>query len=292
MRFDIRYTTRFRYDSEVVESQNDLRACPAVNARQQLLHYRVTTSPASRVFSYSDYWGTRVDAFGVRGPHTELEVVAEATVETSRPAMLTVAPRWDELADPGYRDTHVEYLRPSPHTEWGDAVAQEATRVRDLVGDDVVSAVLAINRFVGTTVTYAPGATYVGVSTEEVLDRREGVCQDFAHLFIAMCRSLGIAARYVSGYLFAVDESRGASTDRDEVEVQTHAWVEVAVPGADWWPLDPTNRQEVGVRHIKIGHGRDYDDVAPMRGTYTGPAEHDLDVHIHIRRLAQVQQQQ
>ena len=292
MRFDIRYTTRFRYDSEVVESQNDLRACPAVNARQQLLHYRVTTSPASRVFSYSDYWGTRVDAFGVRGPHTELEVVAEATVETSRPAMLTVAPRWDELADPGYRDTHVEYLRPSPHTEWGDAVAQEAARVRDLVGDDVVSAVLAINRFVGTTVTYAPGATYVGVSTEEVLDRREGVCQDFAHLFIAMCRSLGIAARYVSGYLFAVDESRGASTDRDEVEVQTHAWVEVAVPGADWWPLDPTNRQEVGVRHIKIGHGRDYDDVAPMRGTYTGPAEHDLDVHIHIRRLAQVQQQQ
>ena len=206
--------------------------------------------------------------------------------------MLTVAPRWDELADPGYRDTHVEYLRPSPHTEWGDAVAQEAARVRDLVGDDVVSAVLAINRFVGTTVTYAPGATYVGVSTEEVLDRREGVCQDFAHLFIAMCRSLGIAARYVSGYLFAVDESRGASTDRDEVEVQTHAWVEVAVPGADWWPLDPTNRQEVGVRHIKIGHGRDYDDVAPMRGTYTGPAEHDLDVHIHIRRLAQVQQQQ
>ena len=292
MRFDIRYTTRFTYDADVVESQNDLRACPAVDGRQQLLHYRVTTSPASRVYSYTDYWGTRVDAFGVRGAHDQLEVVAEATVETSRPSLLTVAPRWAELSDPAYRDEHVEYLRPSPHTAWGADVADEAERVRDLVGDDVVSAVLAINRFVGTSVAYSPGATYVGVSTDEVLERREGVCQDFAHLFIAMCRSLGIAARYVSGYLFAVDESQGATTDRDEVEVQTHAWVEVAVPGADWWALDPTNRQEVGVQHIKIGHGRDYDDVAPMRGTYTGPADHDLDVHIRIRKLAQAQQQQ
>ena len=86
MRFDIRYTTRFTYDADVVESQNDLRACPAVDGRQQLLHYRVTTSPASRVYSYTDYWGTRVDAFGVRGAHDQLEVVAEATVETSRPS--------------------------------------------------------------------------------------------------------------------------------------------------------------------------------------------------------------
>lgn len=292
MRFDIRYTTRFTYGHDVVESQNDLRACPAADERQQVLHYRLTTSPASRVFSYSDYWGTRVDAFGIRGPHTALEVTAEATVETSRPAMLTAAPRWAQLDDPDYRDRHVEYLRPSPHTAWGEGVEREARRLRELVGDDVVSTVLAVNRFVGTGIDYVPGATYVGVTVEDVLTRREGVCQDFAHLFVALCRSLGIAARYVSGYLFAVDERRGGEPEHDEVEVQTHAWVEVAVPGAAWWALDPTNQQEVGVRHIKIGHGRDYEDVAPLRGTYTGPAEHELDVSIRIRRLAAVQQQQ
>lgn len=293
MRFDIRYTTRFTYGGPVTESQNDLRACPASNDRQQVLHYRVTTSPAARIAHHTDYWGTRVDSFGVRAPHDSLEVVAEATVETSRQPMVTVAPSMAALDDPTYRDEHVEYLRRSPHVAWGEEVVAAARKQADLVGDDVVSTVLALHRFVGTTIEYVPGATYVGVPTGEVLAQQQGVCQDYAHLLIAMCRSLGIAARYVSGYLFATDERQGDQPEEDVVQVQTHAWVEMAVPGAEgWWALDPTNRKEVGVRHVKIGHGRDYDDVAPLRGTYTGGAEHGLDVDITIRRLVAAQQQQ
>ncbi|MBW3663744.1 MAG: transglutaminase family protein [Actinobacteria bacterium] len=292
MRFDIRYRTVFDYAGEVVESQNELRACPTSDERQQVLHYDVTTSPSSRTFSYVDYWGTRVDAFGIRLPHRHLEVVATATVETSRGRPVAASPRFAELTEADFRDEHLEYLEPSPHVEWNDVVATEARERAEVAGDDVVGAALALHRAVGTSFEYRAGATYVGVPVAEVLAARVGVCQDFAHVVIGMARSLGIPARYVSGYLFAVSERNGTDPDVDEVDVKTHAWVEVAIPGFGWWGLDPTNRQEVGLRHVKIGHGRDYDDVAPMRGLYTGPTDHDLHVSVHIRRSAQQQQQQ
>jgi transglutaminase-like putative cysteine protease len=95
-----------------------------------------------------------------------------------------------------------------------------------------------------------------------------------------------VPARYVSGYFFTVDDRTGAATDNDEVEVETHAWVEAAVPGVGWWAFDPTNRQTVGERHVTIGRGRDYDDVAPLRGVFNGAQEHELSVNVRMRRLA------
>ena len=120
MRFDIRYRTSFTYEDLVRESQNELRACPASNENQDLISYRVVTSPSTKVYSFTDYWGTRVDAFGLRPPHVALEVVAEASVETRQRPLLAVAPHLDELAARELRNEHWEYLQPSPHTEWGD----------------------------------------------------------------------------------------------------------------------------------------------------------------------------
>jgi transglutaminase-like putative cysteine protease len=111
------------------------------------------------------------------------------------------------------------------------------------------------------------------------------VCQDYAHLAVAMCRSIGIPARYVSGYLFTLSDASGVDADVDVVRVQTHAWFEAAIPGFGWLALDPTNQQEVGLRHVKIGHGRDYDDVPPMRGVFAGGAVPDVDVTVEIRRM-------
>ena len=122
---------------------------------------------------------------------------------------------------------------------------------------------LALHRFVHTSLRYTPGATYIGVDVNEVLAKAQGVCQDYAHLAVALCRSVGIPARYVSGYFFAASEATGAEVEGDEVTVQTHAWFEAAIPGWGWLALDPTNAQQVGQRHITIGHGRDYDDVPP-----------------------------
>jgi transglutaminase-like putative cysteine protease len=145
---------------------------------------------------------------------------------------------------------------------------------------------------VGGLLAYEPGTTYVGVPITDVLDRGEGVCQDYAHLAVAMCRSAGIPARYVSGYLFTADDSTGDDVDGDDVSVQTHAWFEAAIPQYGWLALDPTNRQTIGLRHVKIGHGRDYADVSPLHGAYSGPPDASLEVAVEMRRLAAGQQQQ
>jgi transglutaminase-like putative cysteine protease len=295
VRLDIRYTTRFEYDSPVSESQNELRACPASDDRQALLHYNVTTTPSSRITWYADHWGTRVDTFGARLPHRTLEVVAEATVETWAQPLITAAPRRADLEALDFRDAHLEFLAASPHVRPGPRVVEAARNAAEVAGDDVIGAALAVHRAVSSRLTYAPGETYVGVKVEDVLGAGRGVCQDFAHLAVAMYRSLGIPARYVSGFLYAADDATGAEVVGDEVEVQTHAWVEVAIPtgdprrgrgGATWLALDPTNSLEVGEQHVTIGRGRDYDDVAPFRGVFSGASDHELEVSVAMRRLA------
>ena len=287
MRLDIRYVTRFEYGGPVVESQNELRACPASEATQQVVHYHVSTTPPARVASHVDYWGTRVDTFGIAAPHRHLEVVAAATVDTApRPVPPQDVPM-GALDDPAWCDAHLEYLQPSPHVAWGAAVATRAAALRDSLGAaaDVRSMIEAVDASVGA-LEYRPGRTTIGVAVEEVLAVGAGVCQDFAHLAIAMLRSVGIPARYVSGYFFTADDSTGAVAESDEVEVETHAWVEAAVPGFGWWAIDPTNRSAVGERHVTIGRGRDYDDVAPFRGVFNGAPEHELQVNVRMRRLA------
>jgi transglutaminase-like putative cysteine protease len=296
VRLDIRYRCAFEYGELVHESQNELRACPVSDGRQTLLSYRVSTYPASSVFSFDDYCGTRVDTFGVREPHIYLEVSADATVDTRAAPLLTNTAPLAAVQEPAFVEEHWEYLQRSPHAEWDDRVAHEAALQVELAGPECVSVALGIHRRVGILLRYAPGSTYVGVPVDQVIERGEGVCQDFAHLAVAMCRAVGMPARYVSGYLFTDDDATGDDPESDAVRVQTHAWFEAAVPGIGWLALDPTNRQAVGLRHVKIGHGRDYDDVPPLRGTYSGPPGAELDVSVEIRRLAlagaSLQQQQ
>ncbi|MGH9135835.1 MAG: transglutaminase-like domain-containing protein, partial [Acidimicrobiales bacterium] len=197
-----------------------------------------------------------------------------------------MAPQHAALDDPAFVDAHSEYLERTAHVSWDGGVTGAARRAVELAGGDVVAEVLALHRLVGTTMRYVPGSTYVGVDIEDVLARGEGVCQDFAHLAVALCRSVGIPARYVSGYFFTVDDATGADTDDNVVHVQTHAWFEAAVPRFGWLALDPTNQQAVGLRHVKIGHGRDYDDVQPLRGVFAGGAHNDVEVNVEIRRMS------
>jgi transglutaminase-like putative cysteine protease len=284
MRLDIRYVTRFDYDGVVVESQNELRACPSTDDHQHLVHYHVTTTPVSRVASYMDHWGTRVDTFGVRAPHDHLEVVASATVETQERPLPTRDVALTALADADWRDEHLEFLQRSAHVAWGEPVVAFAHGAA-VGATDVMGVVRAVDAAVGALV-YGRGRTTGGMPVDKVLAEGAGVCQDFAHLAIAAYRILGIPARYVSGFFFTADDATGAEASDDVVEVETHAWVEVAVPGIGWVALDPTNRQPVGPRHVAIGRGRDYDDVAPFRGVFSGAVGHELSVSVTMRRLA------
>ena len=295
-RYDVKYRTTIHYDAVVRSSQNELRACPVSDDFQQLVAYRVTTHPGTRVLSYQDYFGTRVDTFGIREPHVSLEITAEASVETFPRPIVSVSPRLAELQAPAFRDEYIEYLGPTPHTAWEGDIASAAQRIATITGDDVVGIVLALHRFVHTSLNYTPGATYIGVDVNEVLAKAKGVCQDYAHLAVSLCRSVGIPARYVSGYFFAASEQTGAEVDGDEVVVQTHAWFEAAIPDWGWLALDPTNALQVGQRHIAIGCGRDYDDVPPVRGVYTGGGRPNTDAAVEIHRLPavirQLQEQQ
>jgi len=284
VRFDIRYHTRFTYEPGVSESHNELRACPITDEHQRLVTYRVGVSPAARPLSFTDYWGTRVDAFGVRGSHDALEVVAEATVETEprddRPSGSTHA----DLDVPDFVARHHEFLQPTRHTEWDDHLRALATERAHAAGPTVVDAVAGIHDLVRESLRYVTGSTDIGIPVTEVLRGGVGVCQDYAHLMVALCRSVGIPARYVSGYLFTADDSTGAEADRPVVRVQTHAWVETAIPHSGWRALDPTNGRSVGELHVKVGHGRDYDDVSPFRGVYQGVSAVTLDASVEIRR--------
>jgi transglutaminase-like putative cysteine protease len=291
MRLEIRYLNEFDYSEPAWESHNLLRACPMSNEHQHLVSYQLDVTPLSQVYSYTDYWGTRVDEFGVLEPHQTLRICAESVVENQAPSMPLDNPALETLIPA--RSELSSYLRPSPHATWDEVINDTA---RDAIqgSDGIFDAVVAISDAVTTSLEYEPGATYVGVEVSDVLSQGKGVCQDFAHLGIAMCRSVGIPARYVSGDLYAADQTMAVTPDEAELDVQTHAWIETFVPGHGWWALDPTNPQPIGELHVKIGHGRDYQDVMPLRGVYHGGAEHELGVHVRItrERLSQATQQQ
>ncbi len=284
--FDIRFVSEFRYPQPVWDSHNLLRACPCSDDRQALLSYRVELSPAASVVTYQDYFGTRVDLFGVAQPHRTLEVAAEIRVAMSGPAPGDPPGASGPTSDERFAAEHWEYLVPSAHVSFGESIMREALDVIAGIGDDAFARGSALCEHVRKSFQYAPGWTHIGIDIAELQRARRGVCQDFAHYLIALCRSVGVPARYVSGYLFASDSQDASTPSADEVLVQTHAWMEIAIPGAGWWPLDPTNRMVVGGRHVKIGHGRDYDDVLPLRGLYHGPFHHELDVSVCMRRLA------
>ncbi len=293
MRIKIRYESAFEYPEAVRESHNVLRACPADDEHQTVHRYEVHVAPTGRIQSYRDYWGTRVDSFGIRRPHGSLVVSAEADVTTGeRPAPKPGAPMSRYGSDAVVLGHH-SYLQRSPHADWSEDLGDEA---RDTIGglDTAVEAVVALHDHVADVIDYAPGATYVGMDVNDVRRRRKGVCQDFAHLAIAMYRSAGIPARYVSGYLYAADQTVAVAPEIAEIINATHAWVEAFVPGFGWWGIDPTNPTPVGELHVKIGHGRDYDDVMPLRGVYHGPADHKLGVSVTMSReqLSQAQSQQ
>lgn len=287
MRLDISYRMNFQYDAPVWESQNEIRARPRSDDRQQVVARRLVTAPTSKVMAFVDYWGTTVHHVGVREPHMAFEIVAEAAVETSAPEPLTVDPGLDSVVAPEFSLAHAEFLTPSVHTNWSPEVQQLAMQA-STQSSTVPELISAVVQTVREQIAYQSGTTEIGVSLADLLRGGAGVCQDFAHLTIGMFRSIGVPARYVSGFLFATDETAVGPDEEEEeiVRVQTHAWVEVAVPGHGWFAIDPTNDVPVAAKHAVIGHGRDYDDVAPVKGVFVGDARPVVQSEVVIERMA------
>ena len=282
MLFSIHYTTGYRYEAPVTDNLNALRVRPATTATQRCDEFHVRVDPEARLGRHSDYFGTEVIEFGISGPHTALTIDVRARVVTS-PSPEPPDPPWDALAAPAYLEAAGEYLLPSIPEPANGALA-DLFALTDLATP--LEAVDALCELISDRFEYRRGATYVGSTVADLLSAGAGVCQDFVHLALILARRHGIAARYVSGYLFAAPPEGGD----DSVEVDTHAWLEVLLPqGGDrgepaWVGFDPTNRSRAGESYVKIGHGRNYDDVPPIKGVYRGgPAE--LSVSVVITRL-------
>lgn len=280
-RLRIEHITSVRYAAPVLASFNEARMTPLTLPTQVTLESRVTAGPGVPVWTYSDYWGTFVSVFDLPDPHDDLVIRAVATVETEpNPGIPAAAdrPGWAQVAERAKGGRLLEFMLPTQLTTvTGEISAAAAAAVSGLSPDDAAAAISARVR---EHVTYMPGATGVRTNAQEAWDKGQGVCQDMAQLTVALLRSVGLPARYVSGYLHPKAEAGPGTT----AVGQSHAWVEYWAGG--WTPLDPTSGAVVGERHVVVARGRDYADVPPLKGLYHGPAHSDMRVTVEVTRLA------
>jgi transglutaminase-like putative cysteine protease len=266
--YTIRHVTKFTYDAPVRESVMEVRMQPRNDGTQRCLHFGLSTTPASRVLMYQDHDGNIVHHFNTPARHSRLTLKAEALVEcTPMPPLPDRIEgdgwaRVDELCASG---EHWEMRNPSTFAAWTPALESLAGELQLTRGDDPLVMLRGLTASLYRTFDYAPQTTKVDSPIDVALQSRQGVCQDFAHIMIALVRSLGMPCRYVSGYLFHRTEDDDRSSDG-----ATHAWVEALLPDLGWVGFDPTNNLVAGERHVRVAIGRDYVDVPPTRGVFQG----------------------
>ncbi len=249
---------------------------------QRCFTFQLAINPRTRISSHTDHLGNVVHHFEVPERHKQLTIIADALVDVDPPLVLPEAlPEiaWSELDELVEREDYWDMLMPS-HFACGspelDALARELN-VGERNGQDPLSLLRTLNSELYRTLSYVKASTRVDSPIQHALQARRGVCQDFAHIMIALLRNLHIPARYVSGYLYHATDHHDRSA-----EGATHAWVETLLPGLGWVGFDPTNNLIAGERHIRTAVGRDYADVPPTRGTMKGAADTDLKVQVRV----------
>ncbi|HTX21420.1 MAG TPA: transglutaminase family protein [Candidatus Aquilonibacter sp.] len=271
MKYDILHRTRYSYAAPVRDSFNDVRLQPMPIPEQTVESFLLKVLPAARLTHFKDFYSNWVNHFEIFEPHSYLMIEAQSRVITHPPAPLPAEKlcSFEQMREAPNIERCFDYLQASRFVELSPEAWKLALDATDGV-DDAWLAVLALMKFVQGFLKYEPNSTHVHTHMNQVLKDRRGVCQDFAHLMIGLCRSLKIPARYVSGYL--ATESASAS----------HAWVEVFFPGQNWRAFDPTHDCQINETYVKIGHGRDYGDVPPVSGNYRGTLERTMKVEVKI----------
>ncbi len=280
--YRIRHHTRFRYSAPIMESFMEVHMEPLTDRNQRCHSFSVTTDPQSRIMRYRDHAGNWVNHFNVPGKHGKLVVKTEAVVEKRPfdplPSSLT-SRTWMEIESLSLSGLYWDYLAPSHYAKPTDQLLAFAQEIGLDQRMDPLTLLRWLNNVIYEKYTYMPNSTKVDSLIDEALSNRQGVCQDFAHIMIALVRSVGIPCRYVSGYLYhRPDEDRS-------MEDASHAWVEAMLPDIGWVGFDPTNNLLADDRHIRVALGRDYADVPPTRGVFRGEVETELDVGVQVIRL-------
>jgi transglutaminase-like putative cysteine protease len=307
--FEIVHTTEYEYSELATESFSELRVRPRNTMRQFVSHHQTEVSPRVALEAFQDYYGNWVETLSIPFRHKKLVVTSRSRVQTRdfidllTGLQITVSESV-HLFFSQRRELH-DFLMPStycPLVPEVEELARELLPKRKPFGP----AMLDLNEFIYKNFKYEPGTTTVGTPIQDVIKNRRGVCQDFAHLMIALIRAAGLPVRYVSGYL-ETDDQAAISAEALECEnkvnqgmapswsrqlrggAASHAWVEVYTPSGHWVGLDPTNQIQEGERHVQIGVGRDYADVPPLRGSFKGARQQFLSVQVVVSRLSEAQ---
>jgi transglutaminase-like putative cysteine protease len=275
MKWEIIHRTHFTYASPVRESFNEARLQPFSDEWQTVDDFRLKILPAARLRHHHDFYSNVVHHFDIAEPH--LTLLVESTLRVTvkpRPLLAATDTPWPlaRIGEAINAPRIFEFLPESRYVDLSPEVwrlAMDAT-----VGlTDTWQAALALMKFVHTELKYESYSTTVHTHARDVLRDKQGVCQDFAHVMISLCRTLKIPALYVSGYLAT------------ELASATHAWVEVLIPGVGWRALDPTHDRQVDENYVKIAVGRDYGDVPPLCGNYKGTTDRKMSVQVSIRQI-------
>lgn len=279
MKHHIFHDTIFSYDNPVRESIMEVRLQPRDDERQRCHHFNLSVTPRTMIYSFRDALGNAVHHFNITVPVTSLLVRAESTIEALPCPVLPTQLATDSwhVLDALQNDPLLDMLLPSQFAQPTALLQQFMQQHKITRGNDPLSTVNQISTLLFDTITYTPQSTNVDSPIDLVLTQQKGVCQDITHVMIAICRTLGIPSRYVSGYLY----HRRDDNDRSQSDA-THAWLEVWLPELGWVGIDPTNRIWASERHIRIAIGRDYADVPPTRGVYRGNANEHLNVVVSV----------
>jgi transglutaminase-like putative cysteine protease len=286
-RYHLLHATEFRYDGPVSESYNEVRLRPIHDETQSCLSFRLLTNPASRGTSYRDSFGNWVHQFNILPKHQSLKIEAESVVLAhDAPVPPAHGMKLSELDShrEELEEAHLDFVVPTayvPHVAKLDELITGASQSCD---GTISGFVQAASDLIHQRFEYVKGATHVNSSIEHSLSLGAGVCQDFAHLLLGVVRKRGLPARYVSGYL--VPESASAPDAKLQEVIggyASHAWAEVYLPDSGWVGLDPTLGLPLGLQHVRVAYGRDYGDVAPVRGVYKGHAGQRLSVDVRVR---------
>jgi transglutaminase-like putative cysteine protease len=285
MRYTIAHRTRYHYPVPVHDSHTIVHLQPRSDVTQYCTRYELSIAPRTRLFSYADRFGNDVQHFAILPEHQVLEVIARSQVVTARgePTAPEPLPRILVDDDPQLDDMW-DYLHQSRYVTFGDDLDAFAGEVGTPgPTDDVVAWLAHASHTLHDAFAYDKTTTSVHATVEESVRLRSGVCQDFAHVLIALCRRAGIAARYVSGY---VHSGSGETLGADA----SHAWAEAYLGPRGWVGIDPTNDTWIGDGFVRIAAGRDYRDVSPVRGVFTGASSSIMSVDVAVEALSFAQQ--
>jgi transglutaminase-like putative cysteine protease len=275
MKYDILHRTHYTYATPVSNSFNDVRLQPMPIPGQTVESFLLRILPAARLTHFKDFYSNWVNHFEIPEAHSYLTIEASSRVVTNPSPPLPSEPlcTFERMREAPSIERCYDYLQESRFVE----MSPEAWRLAldATVGvNDAWQAALALMKCVYGHLKYEPLSTHVHSHMNEVLRDRRGVCQDFAHLFLGLCRVMKIPARYVSGYLAT------------ETASATHAWAEIFVPGHGWRGLDPTHNCQVDGTYVKVANGRDYADVAPISGNYFGTRDRKMQVEVRITPIS------